>query len=145
MKRFFMNLIPIVTYWVVFLLGYFIVLIGDLPTAYWTIPLLAVLLIIEVIIGYFIELKKIGWGVFVLGVQLSFCSLVQIVPLPNSIFTDASSTFFSIGNFVYSNVFTYDDNLQLNIAKSILSIFILIVPFFIGSFLRKRIQNKQGE
>lgn len=140
-----MNLIPIVTYWVVFVLGYFIVLIGDLPTAYWTIPLLAVLLIIEVIIGYFIGLKKSVWGVFVLGVQLSICALVQIVPLPNSIFTDTSDTFFSIGNFVYSNVFTYDDNLRLNIAKSILSVFILIVPFFIGSFIRKRFPNKHSE
>lgn len=131
MKKAFINLIPVALYWVEFAFGALIVLIGNLQTAYWFNYLLIISIVSEIAVGCFIELKKIKWGILLIGCQLIICAVLMIFNL-------SDNTFIIVGNYVYSNVFPYSNNIDfLNFLKAVSSAAILIVPFFIGSFVNR--------
>ncbi len=131
MKKAFINLIPIALYWVELAFGIMIVLLGDLPTAYWFNYLLIISIVSEIAVGYFIKLKNIKWGIFAFAFQLIICAVIGIFGL-------SDNAFISVGNYVYSNVFPYSNSVDfLNFLKAFSSVAIFIVPFFIGSFINK--------
>lgn len=53
MKKILKNLIPPALYWITFAVGFFIVLVFDLPSGYWYHALLAVMIIVNLLVASF--------------------------------------------------------------------------------------------
>ena len=52
MKKILKNLIPPALYWITFAVGFFIVLVFDLPSGYWYHALLAVMIIVNLLVAF---------------------------------------------------------------------------------------------
>ena len=141
MKKILKNLIPPAFYWITFAVGFFIVLVFDLPTGYWYHALLAVMIIVNLLVGSFVNAKQIKWGILALFIQLLLSGIIQIALIGKSEYP----TFFDFGNFVMSGVFYYDSATPLivEIFRLIASLIFIIAPFFIGSAIKNRAECKK--
>jgi|GEM_PF-328863 uncharacterized membrane protein len=141
MKKILKNLIPPAFYWITFAVGFFIVLVFDLPTGYWYHALLAVMIIVNFLVGSFVNAKQIKWGILALFIQLLLSGIIQIALIGKSEYP----TFFDFGNFVMSGVFYYDSATPLivEIFRLIASLIFIIAPFFIGSAIKNRAECKK--
>ena len=60
MKKILKNLIPPALYWITFAVGFFIVLVFDLPSGYWYHALLAVMIIVNLLVASFVNARHFG-------------------------------------------------------------------------------------
>lgn len=84
MKKILKNLIPPALYWITFAVGFFIVLVFDLPSGYWYHALLAVMIIVNLLVASFVNVKQMKWGILVLFIQLLLSGIIQIALTGNT-------------------------------------------------------------
>ena len=104
MKKILKNLIPPALYWITFAVGFFIVLVFDLPSGYWYHALLAVMIIVNLLVASFVNARQMKWGILVLFIQLLLSGIIQIALTGKSEYPE----FFALGNCFLYGVFYYD-------------------------------------
>ncbi len=141
MKKILKNLIPPALYWITFAVGFFIVLVFDLPSGYWYHALLAVMIIVNLLVASFVNAKQMKWGILVLFIQLLLSGVIQIALTGKSEYPE----FFALGNCFLYGVFYYDSATPLivEIFRLIASLIFIIAPFFIGSAIKNRAECKK--
>lgn len=94
MKKILKNLIPPALYWITFAVGFFIVLVFDLPSGYWYHALLAVMIIVNLLVASFVNAKQMKWGILALFIQLLLSGIIQIALTGKNEYPE----FFALGN-----------------------------------------------
>lgn len=101
MKKILKNLIPPALYWITFAVGFFIVLVFDLPSGYWYHALLAVMIIVNLLVASFVNARQMKWGILALFIQLLLSGIIQIALTGKSEYPE----FFALGNCFLYGVF----------------------------------------
>lgn len=133
MKAVLPNLKPFIAYWACFGLYFVVPFLSSLLPVGWFIAVLVLLCVLNAITGYTDGVQKAKWGIAVFGLQLVFCAALALVP-------GFESRLPVFGNFIMSTVFFHSESMALNVLFAVLSVVLVLAPFFIGAALQKRVR-----
>lgn len=109
------NLKPLIAYWASFVIYTIISLLETFSYTTCVIISLLIYIILNILIGFTIDIKNMRWGIILFELQLLICAIIFSINAESS----GLNTFASVGNIFYSTFFG-EINRILGFALSIL-------------------------
>ena len=134
MKKIFTNLIPIATYWLTFSLIFLIIFMAD-SSVNMIIPFSICLVIENAVVGYYVNVKKMKWGISLFAVQLLACGITYSLRV-------SYNNFLCFGNLPIGWVVGKYGDIKAPVFVVILTIIASLVlfvgSFFVGTLVAKK-------